>query len=1161
MPEVGPNSLLNRQSSVEIILPNSANKTAPTASTSTNPQFVMANSKFTPQSLIELACDAYISMWSDIQKYDIDSLVNVTTKLCYKRKGNQKTIDMRMKGLVDTLRTSVCYENPFLYLYGHLNGLLPKRIDSMRNALGVIATTAVILSYSDAFYQNNKFQDQTRAMNSTSGAIQTVLPININETELNGNNIRSKFKKHFAPRMKGFATDATVSLKKCIVIVDYFLNKASNAFWLISSLSASCVEYQCKLPWTIQSIEKLLSFLFEIWERFYLHADHVSAAGHSGNVKAQTDYDSISHQAFQWIPNAVKSFWGSYELHENAAPVSVNELSNLLNQKLKSAEGKVIGVAVFAMACAYAWEAEYIQIKSILERRTIAISRREGMTSYYDAKSAAEHTSHLTVGERVVMNKIVDYFSAIGAKGVDWAALKTVEGRESVPFAIPDSLVARGYLELDHLARTFAASKKRNLFHKHVDAMQDDFLTYPVTESLNSFQELGQYNPHWGTSGESVSISSRNEDVLSIAKSKYLSSANLNVQHLSPINRSQFAIKEEVEGDTTAPSSSGGLEEYDDLGLATPAQNNKGGRLSVSAPATQGLKLLYSPDGSPPKSARVIKQLPPTLDDYMYTDKYLKQSMILSSSVPNLNCFGGDLTYIGLRRDHLSPGRPMSSKLMQSPLDLSLNEDEFINRNAISAKFKPVPNAYEAPRPGKTKVAMIDAMSVKPGLLEKVKLVQPLEGALLTDEEKFEFLPKGAEFEQRQGGLLLGSLGLENMLLGKGNTFQSTSASSEFLEFITNPEKSVTRIKDSAPGYETVKGIYDVVNHANQTGIYLGVPTSVALEVSKSRARSRAQTEADELEAWGKELSPVRSHRNSVAGSEVLRSPATSQLETNSFDEEDEDDFNVVYECRTTNSAIPTRNPTTILSRLISPLGRQSVPVSDNIASSSILDSEEEEEYEQTTSSVLFRMLEPAGIMDRRILNLSHINDLREEEYPVLDLECFVTPVDIEASTSSTSSAVSVSRSVKDIAASREMDKQLRHKEKLLAAAPKLKSVIVRNAKVGNDTFQKIVDRYLCAPYVNNLKLIDLTGNCIGTVGIQMLATSFEKNGCAKLKSLILSGNLFKNSGLKMILANGTSKNGFRDLMKLDIRNCGITMNSPAENSAFVGLGALSNLR
>jgi len=1216
--------------------------------------------KFSTQQIIELTCDIFLSMWQDIHKNECDSVINLTMKVVCKRKGNQKTMDMRVKAFLDSIRSQNCLEHPYLFLFGLINGLLPRRTENIRPMLGFVANYFVILAYTDCCEKNTRYQELKAVPEKLRVNPTTLLTVAINDADLNSNNIRSKFKRHYLPKLKGVAADGVISLRKAIVMIDYVMNKLAEPHFIMSGLQGACVEYESRMPWCNSSILRLFDALFELSTTCYTAsgpAPVVNSGNHhsasslmqpgfvpKAHAPAPIDYDSMSLRAYQCLNSLVKAKWSNPK-PGNDVKLDVFQLSVLFETKMKQGEGKVVGISVFAAFMMYAWEQEYLHIKALLERRAGVCGRREAMTSHYDRANAESGRHKLSVSERAIMRKIIDYFDAIGAPGIDWVMLKAPEGRNMIPFAIPDSLLQRSHIELNYTAMAMMESRKRLDFQGHLEQMQDDFRTYPQEESLNFFQQLHLYEGRGDKAADGArSIAERIEDVQRLARAKYLSEQTID-SGAPPSFKLDKLVDEEgsesASAETLTSSVARGIakaeadekeeqgEEYLQTLLVQVGGEAKADRLALSVQKTAGIASpLFSDEtakagdegdfSTAADPARVDQ--PPTLEDFMNSDKYIKESLMLRNSIPTMSCYAGELTINGVRKDHMSPGVVPSAALLMVNMarktrdvstadslaaanlesaieeaDSHIKETENWTHHKSTPKFKAIPTAYESPAPSrKHRVSMVDTLSVKPAVLEKIKLVHPLDGQYPTDTEKFGFLERGAENEPKPPSGLFAKLGLENMVLGKGNSNASTAAASEFLELITNPKGQAARSKES----QTSALILDAVNRASQDGTYLGIPNSPSA-LKQKRFCGQAPTYMEVgLEAVADRDRPVRSapifddsrlfkdedmSELSMGDAQVVQDGGTGNLSLHQL---------TIADFRNASSAIPTRDPNRMRDRMASSScpnlpgigsSRRS-PVRSRGAAPPISEEsdDEESEYAHSSASVLYRSLEPAGAHNRRILTLSHISSLRESEYPILNLEYFANPVRLGDIAASAASSPSSSRpttggifSAKEARAERERKVEATKHKILEESAPRLKAFIIRDAKIDKNVLSKVVELYLRAPYLRYMSRIDLSGNCLGAQAMEILAGAFATHGCGKLKTLALGGNMIKNQGLKVLLTKGlmpggccsvTPKNAhmstpFYGIMKLDLRHCGISLSEPFDKDTFAGFSTLTNLR
>ena len=204
-------------------------------------------------------------------------------------------------------------------------------------------------------------------------------------------------------------------------------------------------------------------------------------------------------------------------------------------------------------------------------------------------------------------------------------------------------------------------------------------------------------------------------------------------------------------------------------------------------------------------------------------------------------------------------------------------------------------------------------------------------------------------------------------------------------------------------------------------------------------------------------------------------------------------------------------------------------------------------EEDPNLSMLIFRTYDPVGAFDRSVLDLSHISNLREKEYPILNAEFLKDNIDV-----SKTGAITPGNSRPSTGQGQNQNQggfKLKHTEEQIQrrqldiGEPVLKAFLVRDAKIDEIILKDLIERYLCIPYLTHIKKIDLSGNCLYLNGCNALSNALSTNGCKELKMLSLGGNLIQNKGLKYLISNGLVPGGASTgLMKLDIRNCALNL-------------------
>jgi len=198
---------------------------------------------------------------------------------------------------------------------------------------------------------------------------------------------------------------------------------------------------------------------------------------------------------------------------------------------------------------------------------------------------------------------------------------------------------------------------------------------------------------------------------------------------------------------------------------------------------------------------------------------------------------------------------------------------------------------------------------------------------------------------------------------------------------------------------------------------------------------------------------------------------------------------------------------------------------------------------------------------------LSHISNLREKEYPILNAEFLKDNIDV-----SKTGAITPGNSRPSTGQGQNQNQggfKLKHTEEQIQrrqldiGEPVLKAFLVRDAKIDEIILKDLIERYLCIPYLTHIKKIDLSGNCLYLNGCNALSNALSTNGCKELKMLSLGGNLIQNKGLKYLISNGLVPGGASTgLMKLDIRNCALNLNNiVTDKLVYACFKDLTNLR
>lgn len=1178
------------------------------------PVILAAGHRFTLSSMVDLCCDTYCALFQDIKQNVSDSVAAVVIKLCSKRKANQKTTDTRLKALLDMLRSSTCTDHSFTFFFAVINGVMPRRCETSRHVLGFLASYVVILGYSDCF-ANTSINTSTSITNDAHS--QTQLSIKVNDNDLSASHLRSKFKKHFSPKVKSGASDMIISLKKCICILDYLKNTLKEPHWAMSTLFAACIEYGCRLPWSETAMEHIFELLFRAVQVFFTGLK-------TTNHKFSPEVDVSAIKLIFWLPGAAKSIWSSNAYDINVSNTAEEGAICTMEEAMRHAEGKYIPICAFAAVMMYAWEEEYLQIKSLLEKRCTLLGRRDGLTTYYDPTKKAAGIK-LTVADRATMMKLIDYTEAIGARGIDWELYKTEKGRARLPFAIPDTLLKRSYLELNYFALSFIESRKRNQYQSHVGVIQDDFDTFPNVESLNSFPELSLYSNRCGANsmtGGTDSVAMTVSDIEALARARYLKSNSIggsdeiandgdsNAPDIDDFNRLIVHENSDLETELDencgkalfpATPSTGLMEKArpstTDGGIYGNNRAANSGQLAMSRATSAAMPFHFDTTASSGlfdtgnldltrTGTAAYSEIPntdhmPTLHDYMFTDKYFNEKAQLRNGEKTMSCFGGNLTAQGVRCDHMSPGATMKTPAMPAST----------SKVAAISRLNPIPRAYESPVAARHDVTMADTLTMKPDVLVKTKLIKPLTGQAVPDVEKFGFLTKEAETAQRPS-TYGSSLNLDSLLLGKGNIGSSSAVASEFLELISNPEKAPAR----AAEFPVADMIINAVNSASSTGMYLGKPNSPDPSGRPMRINSQKRLEA------------VIPH--CTTPKEEVESVPDSNLDDCEYDlAGNRLPYGVTLQSwamenyRSSKTAVPTRSPRRILNRLsskdmkignelgnphsqsmsnlpsvspllglpVSPVKRPAstktlggfipdTPQSSGLVAncqSSPIHFAPESEDDHNLSMLIFRTYDPVGAFDRSVLDLSHISNLREKEYPVLNEDYLKDSIHISKAGAITPSN---SRPSTGHAAERKNEEMRRHLE---IGEPALKAFLVRDAKIDEAILKKLIARYLCAPYLTHIKKIDLSGNCLNVKGVKALSDAFASDGCGELKMLSLGGNLIQNKGLKYLIECGLVPGGAASaIMKLDVRNCALNLNNiVTDKLVFASFKDLTNLR
>eukprot|EP01031_Cornospumella_fuschlensis_P036671 gene36671-44487_t len=191
--------------------------------------------KTTLPAVLEFVLDCYCLQWQSILKNGNDSMLTVMFKASNKKKFSQRTNDMKSKAIIDFLSSASAADVPELLLFNHLVGLLPKPTSKISPAWGNIVTSIFVMAYCDKSLKQGVIHD--------SGGEPSV-------TEL-----RNKLYKSYQMQYQ-----KTLSIKKCIKILKLFIS-SRHMYWNMSPLSSACIEYSTSLPWSKQSLSKLMNVL------------------------------------------------------------------------------------------------------------------------------------------------------------------------------------------------------------------------------------------------------------------------------------------------------------------------------------------------------------------------------------------------------------------------------------------------------------------------------------------------------------------------------------------------------------------------------------------------------------------------------------------------------------------------------------------------------------------------------------------------------------------------------------------------------------------------------------------------------------------------------------------------------------------------------------
>ena len=245
-------------------------------------------SSLTPLTTLSLFCESIIEIWSDYCSNRLEPLTITIVRMINKRKTTLTNKEFRMKNLLDYLKLTN-YEidshmiktepdlatsiQTGLYLFGYLTGMKPNSNNNyIRTSHSILATTLLVFLSNDSCFKRG-----------------CILSTNNEPTVAD---VKNKFGSRFIFR--------PISLRLVIKALKYLIMN-DEPYWTCAALKPECTEYGLQMPWTNESISKLLKLILTC---------STNRIKRGGNATSRTANNTIVNARMKTALMRAEATWG-----------------------------------------------------------------------------------------------------------------------------------------------------------------------------------------------------------------------------------------------------------------------------------------------------------------------------------------------------------------------------------------------------------------------------------------------------------------------------------------------------------------------------------------------------------------------------------------------------------------------------------------------------------------------------------------------------------------------------------------------------------------------------------------------------------------------------------------------------------------------------------